>query len=564
MSEIAAAGRCEATASLPLSGYRNAADPVLLSSGGSLTAGAFFAQAERLARALPAQSHVINLCESRHAFMLAFAAALIRGQTTLMPAGQDRKEWEKSLEQFPHACLLSDKPLAESVAINVLPFMEAADQIEMPDMPQIRADLQAAILFTSGSTGKPGTHIKTWAQLWRGAEGWVKALRWQSDATPYAVVGSVPPQHMFGLESTVMLPWFAGAPVHTDKPFFGADLERALSDCARPAWWMTTPPHMRAPLASPQQLPNLQGVVASTAALPAELAEAAEATWKVPVTELYGSTETGALATRRTTQESLWTPLPGVSLQYEGDGGDEERKIRVAAPHVMPPVLLGDRLDLQADGRFLSLGRASDLIKVAGKRASLAALNQTLSGIPGVVDACFLPPDESAGSRQRLAAFYVSATLLPQQVQTELRKHIDPVFMPRPLYRVAALPRNETGKLPLAALNTLLQQCRAAPAVTVPAGHPAIAGHFPGDPIVPAVLILSLVEEAVAERFPDVVLGTLQNARFHRPLRPEQGCRIETEKTGERIAFRVLLNDGANATLIAAGQWLCNLSTATP
>ena len=37
----------------------------------------------------------------------------------------------------------------------------------------------------------------------------------------------------------------------------------------------------------------------------------------------------------------------------------------------------------------------------------------------------------------------------------ELRRSIDPVFLPRPLRKVAALPRNGTGKLPRAELRAL-------------------------------------------------------------------------------------------------------------
>ena len=46
-----------------------------------------------------------------------------------------------------------------------------------------------------------------------------------------------------------------------------------------------------------------------------------------------------------------------------------------------------------------------------------------------------------------------------------LRQHLDPVFLPRPLRRVAALPRNETGKLPRQALEAMLH---AHEAVGVP------------------------------------------------------------------------------------------------
>jgi acyl-coenzyme A synthetase/AMP-(fatty) acid ligase len=60
------------------------------------------------------------------------------------------------------------------------------------------------------------------------------------------------------------------------------------------------------------------------------------------------------------------------------------------------------------------------------------------------------------GGVRRLAALVVAPTLAPAAISAALRTAIDPVFLPRPLRRVAALPRNETGKLPRAELLRLL------------------------------------------------------------------------------------------------------------
>ena len=59
---------------------------------------------------------------------------------------------------------------------------------------------------------------------------------------------------------------------------------------------------------------------------------------------------------------------------------------------------------------------------------------------------------------RRIAAVFVSETLDEAAVREALRHGIDPVFLPRPLRRVAALPRSETGKLPRAALLALLHR----------------------------------------------------------------------------------------------------------
>ena len=58
-------------------------------------------------------------------------------------------------------------------------------------------------------------------------------------------------------------------------------------------------------------------------------------------------------------------------------------------------------------------------------------------------------------------ALAVAPGLQPMQVMAALREHVDPVFLPRPLRLVDALPRNETGKLTHDALMRLLHD-RAA------------------------------------------------------------------------------------------------------
>ena len=47
-----------------------------------------------------------------------------------------------------------------------------------------------------------------------------------------------------------------------------------------------------------------------------------------------------------------------------------------------------------------------------------------------------------------------------QQIVAVLREKIDPAFLPRPFFRVEALPRNATGKLSRQALLALYEQCK--------------------------------------------------------------------------------------------------------
>lgn len=65
---------------------------------------------------------------------------------------------------------------------------------------------------------------------------------------------------------------------------------------------------------------------------------------------------------------------------------------------------------------------------------------------------------------------------------------------------------------------------------TVPADHPALAGHFPGNPIVPGVVILDEVIAAIGEVWPDCRVVAVASAKFMSPLRPDQTITIAATK----------------------------------
>ena len=199
-------------------------------------------------------------------------------------------------------------------------------------------------------------------------------------------------------------------------------------------------------------MPELAAIVSATAPLSPELAAAAEARFGCEVRELFGSTETCVIARRRTAREATWTPLPGVRVAAQPDGTS------VHAAHLSAPVVLADLVEVEADGRFHLRGRNADLLEIAGKRASLGDMTRKLLAIPGVEDGVMFQLDQAgADGVRRIAALAVAPTLDERGILAALRASIDPVFLPRPLKRVAHLPRNDTGKLPCDVLAALLQ-----------------------------------------------------------------------------------------------------------
>ncbi len=77
---------------------------------------------------------------------------------------------------------------------------------------------------------------------------------------------------------------------------------------------VTTPIHLKALLASGLDIPSPDLVLSATAPMPPQLALAVEARLQAPLFEIYGSTETGQVASRRTTEGAEWTLYPGIAL----------------------------------------------------------------------------------------------------------------------------------------------------------------------------------------------------------------------------------------------------------
>jgi acyl-coenzyme A synthetase/AMP-(fatty) acid ligase len=425
-------------------------------AAGAITLDRFANEVRAVAALLPQAGFALNLCEDRYRFIVALCAAALRGQTTLLPPSRAPAVVAEMLAQHRDSYALADAHAHCEAAVAAshpqwclpvqLPQCDG-EPLSLPD------DLLIAIGYTSGSTGRPKPNPKTWASFRASTAQNLAALDDLLDhdaVTP--LVATVPPQHMYGMEMSVLLPLLGPVAVHGDRPFFPADIARALHDAATPPLLVTTPVHLRALVESDAQLPHLRAIVSATAPLSRELALAAEARFGCEVREVFGSTETCVIARRRTAREDAWTPLPGVQLTPQPDG------TAVQAPHLAQPVVLADLVEVHADGRFELRGRNADLIEIAGKRASLGDLTRRLLAVPGVHDGAVfqLDPCPRTGVA-RLAALAVAPELDEAMVLAALRAHVDAVFLPRPLRLVASLPRNETGKLPRAALTALLQ-----------------------------------------------------------------------------------------------------------
>jgi acyl-coenzyme A synthetase/AMP-(fatty) acid ligase len=427
-------------------------------AGRAVHAWQFLADVERVAGILGPSRHVLNACSDRYRFAVGFAATLQAGKLSLLPSSQTPEMMRQLTAFAPDVVCLTDD--ADSTAglpcVGYTDAPPAQVHTGSPTMPQIAARAPAACVFTSGSTGTPLPYHKTFGRL-------IECVREESQrlglegSGPWTIVATVPPQHMYGFESSVLLALGNGHALCAERPFYPADIAAVLDSVPRPRVLITTPVHLRALLAADVALPPTDLMVCSTAPLAQQLAHETEQRFATRLLEIYGSTETGQIAVRRPTQGPSWQLFPGVRFEAEGDttyacGGHIEQRTR-----------MNDVLELTAPDQFLLHGRVTDLVNIAGKRSSLAYLNHQLNSIPGVLDGAFFHVEESPTSHTRVtrvAACVVAPQLDAARLQAALRERVDAVFLPRPLLFVAQLPRNSTGKLPQEALRILAAAAR--------------------------------------------------------------------------------------------------------
>ena len=409
--------------------------------GRRLSIEQFLWDVSRLAASLPDRQYLLNLCTDRYHFSVAFAAALVRRQINLLPPNETPDLIERLASQYPGVYCLSDRPTGLESLETVL-FPELVDRgtaaLPVPGVPEKQV---AAIVFTSGSTGESVPYRKTWGSLVRVALAEIEILGLRS-RRGMALVGTVPPQHVFGLEATVLTVMQGGLVLHARRAFYPADIRGDLASLPRPRGLVISPVHLRVLLAESDDLPPVDFLLCATAPLSPQLAAQAEARFGAPLYEIYGCTESGGIASRRTAETGEWRAMKDVTLRADSKG------TWVRGGHVEIEVLLADVIELRGHGRFLLHGRTADLVNIAGKRTSLAHLNYHLNSIEGVRDGTFVVPEQEGETVTRLTAYVVAPGLSGEDLMNALRQRIDAAFLPRPLHFVDALPRNEVGKLP--------------------------------------------------------------------------------------------------------------------
>ncbi|MDO4640832.1 MAG: AMP-binding protein [Neisseria sp.] len=414
-----------------------------------------------------------------------------------------------------------------------------------------------ACLKTSGSSGEAQVVVKTAGQMQAEALALAAALPFGQDAL--TVVGSVSPQHMYGFTFRFALTLTMGWTIYRSQNAYPETLLAAAAAYPKSVW-----------IASPALLSRLgearnwhsvggkvAGIVSAGGVLPESTADLLEK-YAVRPFEVYGSTETGVIASRCFERE--WRPFEVVEI-----GQDDEGALWAQSPWTEGRFQTADMVLRQGNG-FSLLGRKDRVIKFEDKRVSLNQIEQDLLTHEWVADAyCGQHPQHrriavwAALSEAGIAALQEKGRA---EVVAALKQHLaatqDTVALPRYWRFTDMLPRNAQSKITAADFQHAFVEALTEPVwrqclsenpeihrfeSRVPLDLVYFGGHFANFPLVPGVVELQWVSD-LAARFDwgRRSIVRVENLKYQQFMRPNDQvfAELKYDAEKEKLTFKLL------------------------
>lgn len=430
---------------------------------GEVTYQAVYDLAERLGQWLqkevPEKTAVMLLAEDRAVIMAALLAGMTAKRKLMLPNSLDEEALAqlKKVTGCNYAITDVARPLPGGIAA-----VAASDQPLLPFQPKphhpIDLDDIWVQLFTGGSTAEPKILDKSIRNLMGEALYLKRAYYVTADDR---IVATVPSCHIYGLLYAVLMPFVASACVFAGTPYYPNEIAHALQ-AHNSTIFISVPPHYRAVAGHDLQCNSLRLAFSSAGMLPEEDGQAFALKNNVPVVEIYGSTETGGIASRiRALGRNAFSPFECVEIKIENN------YLWVRSDFLSPGLLernedffkIGDRAESTTDGRFILLGRADGVVKVGGRRVDFEAVRQTLLNQQGVTDAVILSQPMNDSRETHMVAVVegmVDMTILSKKIKDQL----EPYARPRSIKSVEKMPFTHTGKYDRRALRALFDDLK--------------------------------------------------------------------------------------------------------
>lgn len=370
----------------------------------------------------------------------------------------------------------------------------------------MRIDANSCVVFyTSGSTGIPKFSAKKVCHI--DAELRQLFTDFNQKLDNSIVLSTVPHFHFYGFLFYVLLPLITQYQLPQKQIRYPESFSPFLE--SKKITLISSPAFLKRLDASDKYDKNQWTVFSSGGLLDMNGVENCITVFNTEPIEIYGSTETGGIAWRCQKTYSLWTPFSCLQVK-----SSNSNVLTISSPYFDDPVMeAGDFVRFHDNIHFELLGRTDSTVKVEGKRVDLKNIDYVLNQRADIKDThtllyssrkreyivCFVVVEESSelqtlSQKNRLQA--------RKKLTSYLSKHFDKTVVPKKMFFLPEIPRNQMSKINQSFLLDMLEnesgeryvykvieltENQAVVSVFFPEHSVYFHGHFPDFPILPAV-----------------------------------------------------------------------------
>ncbi len=411
------------------------------------TFGQVYATAAWLRTALadiePEGAAVCLAADNKAIVAAALLASLAGGPPLLLPYAFSAKSLARMHRATGFTVAISEVERKFPEGVKVI-CPQTGGTTSIPVSPQASPGAELLKIFTGGTTGTPQVWAKSAENIF--AEGFFLASHFGVKEQD-CFMATIPAYHIYGLLFSVVLPLITSATVIAETPSFPNEISQIAKEQGVTIL-ASVPAHYHAMRGVKNAL-ELRLAFSSAGMLDKEDNEVFYRQNRVPVVEVYGSTETGGIATRnRSLGDDTFTPFPTIDWKII------THRLVIRSPYISPDLPVdkdgfftgNDRVEAWGEHQFSLQGRADNVTKVGGKRVDLEEISLLIKNEPGVIDCVVMALPEAGGRGHRIGSLIQGNIVDTNQIRRNLGDSLEPYALPRRIKTVARIPLKNNGK----------------------------------------------------------------------------------------------------------------------
>ena len=401
---------------------------------------------------------VALVAEEKAVIAAALLAALASGTVLALPHSFSKTALQQMQEDTGFTAAIIDHEFKRQQAAlpentQHISFKTSIEKVSLP-VRKIAVDGELLILFTGGSTGTPKKWSKNAGNIFGEALFMTDCYQITDTDT---ITATVSPYHIYGLLFSVVIPLVSSAQVLNETPSFPAEIASLVRQESATIL-VSVPAHYRV-LKGRSLGTTIKQAFSSAGMLEKEDSLDFTSCNSIGVIEVYGSTETGGIATRnRALGQKHFHPLGPVEWKVR------DERLYVRSPFLSTDLatnedrffLSGDRVKSEREESFSLHGRADAICKVGGVRVDLDEVRDVLQQQPNVKECVVLPLPDEGGRGIRIAALLRGDAVDISTIQRRVSTILEPAALPKRIKVISMIPIKSNGKYDREAITALL------------------------------------------------------------------------------------------------------------